>query len=246
MAVMVPTKINGKWELLLPDYRAKRPEWETGWEVERINSMVEELQKKSNNIVYDIGTEEGDITAILAHYSDIVMFEPNATVWPSIRAIWNANNLTFPLAFHTGFAGATTDPDWYAPRAGWPGYAFGETIGAHGFRQIDIEQDAETCVDDSPRPPMVRLDDFYHQHGHIPTLITMDVEGAELEVLEGAAWLLSTHKPLVYISVHPDFLSIYHATPKMVHDFMEGLGYNKTHLATDHEEHWFYKYKDAQ
>src|SRR5688572_29989075 len=100
------TKINGKYELWLPEHRAAREQWDIakgGWEVERIEEMLDVL--KPTDILFDLGTEEGDISALLVKESGckIVMVEPNHRVWSCIKAIWEGNNLEKPLKFYPGF-----------------------------------------------------------------------------------------------------------------------------------------------
>ncbi len=50
------------------------------------------------------------------------------------------------------------------------------------------------------------MDRFCHQTGIYPTVITMDVEGAEFEVIKGAENVLREHKPIIFMSVHPEFM----------------------------------------
>lgn len=125
---MVETKINGRWRLLLPEHRAERPEWVTGWERERLDSMHEHLSRMAHQhelwlmerggpdaekytqrtrpVIVDVGVEEGDLTALYSQWGcDVVMVEPNPRVWPNVRAIWQANGLRPPLASWVGFAG---------------------------------------------------------------------------------------------------------------------------------------------
>jgi FkbM family methyltransferase len=239
MVDMVNLKLNGKWDMFLPAHRAARPEWLTGWEVERIDSMMSNVSL--TDIVFDIGTEEGDISALLATKAfGIVMFEPNVTVWPNIRAIWEANNLKNPLAWYVGFASASKndsppleDKMNFVNVDGWPACAYDEVIGAHGFSQLAEEAD---------RTPQITLDEFVEVTGIVPNLITMDVEGSELEVLRGSGNILKNHSPIVYISIHPEFIQeLYGCPAKSVHEYMESFGYIGTHLATDHEEHWMYR-----
>lgn len=227
------TKINRKYELLLPDHRADRPEWATGWEVERIESMLSNL--KEGDLVIDIGTEEGDISALLARKTGkIILFEPNPKVWPNIRAIWEANNLAMPLAYWVGFAANQTDSTMLDQSFDkWPSCTENELIGNHGFKELS----------DPDNIPMTRIDDFLPS---VTTekvkLITVDVEGSEFEVVKGAVETLKNHRPLLYVSLHPDFM--YHHFQQHYLDFIkfvEDLGYKKEVLAIDHEIHLLFK-----
>lgn len=245
----IPTAINKRWSLLLPRHRAVRPEWSDGWEPERIGGLWADMMaarlamtigaRRSPPVVFDVGAEEGDMTALYATWgADVHAFEPNPAVWPNIRAIWEANDLR-PLAGHfVGFVADTTErtPDniepviAQPPRDGWPACAYGPVIGDHGFRTV-----AERAHD----TPRTSIDDYVTATGAIPDIITVDVEGAELLVCRGAERTLSTHKPVLYLSVHPEFMfSGYDMYESDLHKFLADLGYVGQWLAHDHEHHW--------
>lgn len=240
---MIPTLINGRWNLMLPAHRAARPQWNIdngGWELERLAAMNDRISK--GDVVFDVGAEEGDFPALYASWgADVVLFEPNWRVWPNIRVIWEANNLEHPWGFFVGFACNQTElrpeemesifgePD----DEGWPACAWGPVIGDHGFRNV-CERFHDT--------PQVKIDDYCVMAGTTPNVLTLDVEGAELEVLKGAERTLREHRPSVFVSIHPEFIrDMYGQTADDVHAFMAGVGYSGTHLATDHEEHWHFE-----
>jgi FkbM family methyltransferase len=223
------TLINGRWSLLLPEHRAVRPEW-PAWEQERLAHM-HSILGEGGHVIYDIGAEEGDLPALWASWgNDVALFEPNDRVWPNIKAIWDANSLPGPLAAFRGFAAETDDNAMWRLSGAWPECAEGPLIGDHGFCNL--------C--ERPDIPRVRIDSISTSISP-PTAITIDVEGAELRVLRGARRVLNRHRPHVWVSVHPAFMAdMYADTPDNLFAYMDSVGYDRQHLATDHEEHWYF------
>lgn len=232
---MIDTLISEKWTLSLPEHRHNRLDnhgnsmWPY-WEKERIASLHEHISP--GDVVYDIGTEEGDMTSLWALWgAEVLMVEPNARVWPNIRVIWEANIGRKPLGCFVGFAGPE-DVDGPLIQHDWPEEAYGPVIGDHGFCNLWERPDiARTSIDaftDAVGPP---------DH------ITMDIEGAEFQAMKGAEKTLEVHRPKIWISVHPQFMEDMYPgdTDAGLHEYIESFGYEKHHLATDHEQHWFYE-----
>lgn len=234
---IVPVTINERWTLKLPAHRAARVEW-PHWELARTAAVVErieELTKKLGRrpVVFDVGAEEGDLPGLWSYVgADLCLFEPNQRVWPNIRAIFEANDLKRPLRCWVGFAGDVDDYDFDVPFASWPGCSYGDVIGDHGFCHLW----------ERPDIAKVTIDTFVDGTGIAPDIINIDVEGSEGRVLAGAEKTLSEHRPTAFVSVHPTFMAdmfaMYGDTPESLHEYMLGLGYEATHLETDHEEHW--------
>lgn len=245
---MTTTAINGRWFLDLPPHRAARPEWATGWERERLDSMYaalcpwyegfgENWPRGYSPVIYDVGTEEGDLSALYASWGcDVVLVEPNPRVWPNIRYCFEHNGLK-PRGWFVGFAGdrvhAGLTPG-YLDRNGavWPDDAYGPLIGDHGFLNVA----------ERPDVTMITLDVLSELSGTVPDAITMDVEGAELLVMRGAGGILDHHRPLVWVSVHPQFSwDMYQLTRDDLLTFMADHDYRAELLAIDHEEHWLFR-----
>lgn len=226
MTEMRLVEINGRWPLLLPEHRAARPEWPY-WEATRLAAMRHHIA--ASDVVFDIGAEEGDFPALWASWgADVVLVEPNPRVWPNIRAIWRANNLEARLrGTFVGFAASQSTAVELRTGADWPDCADGEVIGDHGFLNL-AERSGNQCV---------TIDELAVVFGP-PSVITMDVEGAEVEVLHGALHTLRSHRPKVFVSVHPDFMrDMYGREPIELYDLMDSFDYRRTFLATDHETH---------
>lgn len=74
----------------------------------------------------------------------------------------------------------------------------------------------------------------------------MDTEGSELRVLQGAERVLADQRPLVWVSVHPQFsIDMYGLTREDLLAFMRAHGYRCEQLAIDHEEHWLFWPKEG-
>lgn len=244
MVDMIPTTINGRWTLKLPEHRAARAEWVTGWERERLDSMCATL--RPGDVIYDIGAEEGDLPALWATWGcEVALFEPNPRVWANIKAIWEANELPGPLATFLGFAGDITEPgygefgkigDVLGVDGHWPSYADGPLIGDHGFCNLW----------ERPDLAKIRLDDFA-PIVRPPDAITIDVEGSEAKVMAGAGHVLEKHRPVVWVSVHPAFMAdMYDQTPEDLFDLMLGHGYERELLAIDHEHHYVFWHAEGR
>lgn len=223
---MVPVAINGRWALHLPAHRAARPEW-PWWEATRLAAMRAVI--KPGDLVFDVGAEEGDFPALYSSWgADVVLAEPNGRVWPNIRAIYEANDLPLPVLCWPGFLGAGVNElgATVGYEGGWPASASGPVIGDHGFLNL--------C--ERPDIPVTTIDSIAALHR--PDVITVDVEGAEFEVLKGAERTLTEDAPVLFVSVHPEFMAaMYDQTPLDLHCFLRDLGYRRRHLCTDHEVH---------
>lgn len=205
------------------------------WERERFHSMRDNL--KTGDVLYDVGTEQGWCNLVYASFvgpENMVLCEPTREFWPNIYATWEANCTKPPRVCYDGLlSDKTSDHRRGGALLGWPGNIDQPLIDRNRYQYIH---------DNTDRIPEIRLDDLVDRTGVTPTAITMDVEGAELLVLRGASDTIRTHRPKVWVSVHPDLAQRdYGVKPQQVHDFMASFGYTATHLATDHEEHYFYR-----
>lgn len=206
------------------------------WERERFHSMRDHL--KPGMALFDVGTEQGWCNLIYASMvgpGSMVLIEPTKEFWPNIKATWERNYETAPALMYSGLlSDKTTDQTWQWPGwRVWPECASGDLIDRNKYQYIH---------EHSGDVPEMRLDDLYLRSGIVPAAITMDVEGAELLVLRGAQHVLREYHPLVWISIHPDLGERdYGVKPAQVHAFMESFGYTGTHLADDHESHWFFQ-----
>jgi len=233
MVEMVKTRINGQWDLILPKHRADRPEWytEKGWEKERLSNMHGRIDK--GDVVLYIGNEEGDMSGLISSWgAELILVEPNPKVWPNSKVIWDANNLKPPLACFVGFASDKTQPmnEGSFSVNSFPYCADGDVIGDHGFMELRNRNTDQATVDDLLRAV-----------GRYPKHISIDVEGSEWLVLKGAEQTLKDHRPILWVSIHPEFMiQQYGQYSGDLRNWIKDRGYKETFLAYDHEIHMLY------
>ena len=236
MTRMIPTRINERWTLILPEHRHNRPEW-PWWEAARLAAMFNFIG--DGDVVIDVGAEEGDFPALFCQWgAELILIEPNPRVWPNIKAIFEANEMSHRVigsfvGFASDISAEPTGPTGLSIEQAfvkrWPDCADGEVIGDHGFRHLAQETDTT---------PQETIDNIVERFGRVPTHITMDIEGSELTALRGATRTMTEHRPYVWVSVHKDtMMDFYCANPEEVYKLMEEHKYERVFISYDHESH---------
>lgn len=250
-------KINSKWPLILPDNSAD--EWlgnmkyhGNTWEMPRLEALERLIHdykmgnlgkpKKTPVIMY-IGAYKGDMAALLASWgADLIIMESTAAFWPMIKETWDLNKLPKPVGFWSGLVGRESNIDFWnnaetdiPSLTEWPTRTAEFIEGAVGFTHL-----AESH--DDPNFPRINIDDFVKVTGLMPDIITMDVEGSELEICYGGVDTIVNDRPAFMISVHPEFMFHNHGTyERELHDLLRNNKYLGTWLDYDHEHHWLYE-----
>lgn len=222
-----PTDIHGH-TVRLPSHRAIQWLRDPTFERERIRTMAQVVQP--DDVVFDIGAEQGDMSALYASWvpdGGVVLVEPNPKFWPCIRATFEENGLADPLAMFVGFCSSVGGTDPASWCRDWPTASTGTIDPAAGF--CHLAEQAEL--------PSLDVDTIA-RYVRPPNVITIDVEGAELEVLKGAAFTLKHTRPTVFVSVHERFLRHHFGqTATDVYRFLRSHDYDLFHLGSDHEQH---------
>ena len=92
------------------------------------------------------------------------------------------------------------------------------TTGAHGTPLMNGRDITKTSIQ------TITLDTYCRESGLRPNLVKIDVEGAELLVLRGAAKLLAESSPTLILAVHPYWLPA-GQSPQQVFEFLTRYGY---------------------
>lgn len=230
--------VNNRWSLVVPDDIA---DWDaiTGWEHARFESMHRHLAP--GMCLWDVGSEHGWISALygreMVGCDNMVLIEPSIEMWRSIWLTWGYNDLPAPAATWVGFItdhSRADQADGYDRIGVWPQPAIGY-VEQPAMAYRSVARDREIAA--------TSIDAMVARGVRAPLAITVDVEGAELLVLRGAARTLADVQPLVWLSIHPDLLERdFGGTKDAVIAEMEGHGYTATFLGADHEEHWLFQH----
>lgn len=223
--------LNYDHEIYLPEPLAS---WDVFdyWEVERVRSMEANLDK--SDILFDVGAEHGWMSVVFAKFCQVFLIEPTKEFWPNIYQTWCKNRAEQPVGTFQGLLGAKSD-NGVVLESLWPLATHGELIDKNKYEYLHQHDNSIKTLS---------LDDLVKLSKVTPTALCIDVEGGELEVLKGSKKTLSKNSLKVWVSIHPDLLKRdYSGKVDDIHKFMKSLGYTGKHIATDHEEHWYYTKK---
>ncbi len=156
----------------------------------------------STGLFVDIGANLGQSALSLAcaqHTCNIISFEPNIRLEPALRTVADILGPRFTYRMH-GLGAENATRTFFIPSvAGVPFFQCGTLrrevlVDNPGMRELLYEVTGSRTFDIQEQPISIRrFDDL----GLKPEFVKMDVEGAELDVLEGMPRTLSEHRPLV-------------------------------------------------
>ena len=194
---------------------------------------------------YDIGAYDGITSIPPAQHlggENVVIIEPGEMNWATIRARWEAHKLVPPRATFAGFLDSINklgvNPQSVVYKNEFP-------PEAHKFRVAEQEEglnfrvlEYRALYPEVAAIPSLTLDTVVSIAGP-PAGIQMDVEGAELLVLQGAQYTLKEYHPVVWVSVHPKHMREHFGQePSDLLNLMADLDYKSVLVADDHEQHW--------
>lgn len=165
----------------------------------------------------DVGAFHGWYTVLLAPKSNpgdrFVSCEPDPGAVPMLREVLGDLARHFPSVSSS----VITQPvgDGQAVAASWPPESFSHPRYAQ--------------TDDAGSVPSLRIDDVVSDQRLCPTLIKVDVEGAELAVLNGMRETLAKYRPALMLEIHPAWQPD-GATAGHVEEFVREVGYDGTTL----------------
>lgn len=210
--------------------KARQEVMDSGWEAKRLDHMKKNIGK--GDVVYYVGAECGDMPGLCQSWgAEVAIFEPAEHFWQDMKKIWQMNDFEDPMFFWGGFASNTNQ---------------GQSIS---WEEIDMEKKYPDYLGfgelskEAARFPQITIDEAVKRAKKPPTAMSIDVEGAEFEVLKGARETLKQYKPKIYLSLHPEFLfDQWGVYGNDVRNYLKDLGYKETLIEYPaHEVHFFYE-----
>jgi FkbM family methyltransferase len=197
--------------ILLPEDKGI---WTGTYELEFIESLSALISP--GDVCFDIGGWRGYIGAVMALHgaSRVVVFEPSPPNCDKIRRVIRLNaNLPIelqPVAVGSANGDATFN------------VMDSSTMGKLSDSPFQAEQPPEGTIN----VRVVSLDEWCVAEGVYPDIIKLDVEGAEMMVLEGATMIIDTRRPALFIEAHSRELAAAAA------GFLTSINYSVTTLET--------------
>ena len=188
------------------------------YEPELIQKISTEIKKSSHPVLLDIGTNIGLISlALLQKHSDITIygFEPSPIPFKTFSTTIFANQLERSI---------TLFPHVLNNKSGVVNFA------THGGRNSSGDGMFDTMRTDNPaeyiRIPAIALDEWWREQKN-PTVthIKIDVEGAELLVLEGGVSLLNECRPTIFLEISKINLKVYPHGASDILSFFSSINY---------------------
>ena len=165
--------------------------WTGAYEKELAEAVARSVRQ--GDVCYDVGAHRGFFSGVfaLAGASSVIAFEPFPDNCAQLQLLF-ANNPHLPLTFEQTAVGKD---DGIVEFNVMPDSSMGK-LASSSF-QSDIESAAVLKVS-------VRSLDSLISEGKYPApqIIKIDVEGAEVDVLQGARKTLFINKPLLFIEAH--------------------------------------------
>lgn len=170
---------------------------------------------RTGDIVYDVGAFRGAYgAAVKAAFEDgipIFLFEPLSRNANGIREVCRLNQ----------FQGFNVVEQAVGSGSPIRGAVDGDCM---------LRQKATNEEEVTEEFASTTIDHYMAATGMTPTVIKIDVEGFEAEVIEGARQCLSRHKPRLWLEVHPGFLRAKEKSWKDMLKSLTSLGYQITYF----------------
>lgn len=195
-----------------------------GSEKEYVLDMISDL--KLDDIFLDIGSSVGLISILAAFKAingKVISIEPDPENYKCLNENYNINNLSNYKTFQLAAGDVKTTMKLFSNGSNGFSPSLKKVNGIDSFLNVSVEK-----IDDLINDGVI---DY-------PTIIKIDIEGAELIALNGMRTLLmSENRPrILFIEIHPEFLIQFNSNLDDFFDFFKDLKYKIVHKIDRHEQ----------
>ena len=192
-----------------------------------ISDLLSEVY--SDDVFFDIGANVGMYTCFVAQKlpkDQVVAFEPHPINVSTLRENLMLNNIDATIK-ECGLSNRETEGK----------LAVSSDRSGEGRHSLAVSEDEKTL------PITLHRGDSLIQREEVPspTILKIDVEGAEVSVLEGLRTALQETCRLCYVEVHPDRLSNYDSTIDDLQYLFEECGFDIEIIGQRKDDEYFIK-----
>ncbi len=167
---------------------------------DRMTTTIIRRYLKTGDVCADIGANVGALSLAMAQQTGptgtVYAFEPGPMLYERLQTNISLNRLRCIVPIQQGLSDRRGILQWAE----------------------DMDNRGNACLQGTSGipVPVQTLDEFCQERGILRLdFIKVDVEGMELEVFNGASWVMSTIRPVLYFETHPGFLA--HLGPDAFH-----------------------------
>ena len=181
---------------------------------EYMYDYITKYVETKNTTIVDVGANLGFHTlefADLVENGQVFAFEPQKIVYYQLCGNIILNGFTNVTAYNFGVGNSNKkirveNQDYSASEKLNIGNTHLDAFTHAGYNEVDL----------------VKLDDFKFNN---LSIIKIDVQGYEVEVLKGAINTINEHRPVIFIEIEPPQLAIYNKTKEDVLNVLNQLNY---------------------
>jgi len=177
---------------------------------------------KTDDVIFDIGASVGLITAhaaVFAKQGQVIAFEPDPETMERLKYNVSLNDISNVVFVSWAVSDSAGEVSLFTDGASGKAPTLREQINREGAPKNQVTVQMRTLDDEISNGSLP-----------LPTVLKIDIEGAEVLCLRGAQKLLSGQlgeKPrLIFLELHPEFLPSFGAHGEEVHNFVLNHGYS--------------------
>lgn len=193
----------------------------------RQENIFRQLITSEHPVLFDIGANIGFVSLLLSKIqgSTVYSFEPVSRSFACLQKNISQNNLSHVLPFHFGFSNKEQKL-FIGPPAKEQHVRYGRKDKKTGLFSVHATQKGKNAEAFGEIAVFTTIDLFCEKN-KIQTLdyLKIDVEGHELNVLQGGICSLIKFQPICQVEIHPITMQIANRKPKEIIDFFKKIGY---------------------